>query len=131
MTTTTAPAVAATASERMRAVLLADAIVTGGFGLLAVGAPTAWFDAGWLPRAIGVVLLVVAAEVAVASRWSGSRLRLAGTVTGELAVAWVVAAVTVLLLVDLPRTGALLLELSALVTAGFAVAELRLVRRLR
>ena len=124
-----APAVTPAAS--MRAVLRADAVVTGVFGALALLAPTAWFDAGWLPRAVGAALLLVAVEVGLLSRSEGPRLRLVGTVTGELAAAWVVASVVVLLLVDLPTTGAVLVEVSAAVTAVFAVLELRLARRLR
>ena len=115
----------------MRRVLLADAIVTAGFGALALLAPTSWFDASWLPRAVGAVLLVVALEVGLASRWSGRRLQLAGTVTGELAVAWVVSALAVAVLVDLPTAGAVLLEASAAVTAVFAALELRLARHIR
>jgi hypothetical protein len=115
----------------MRRVLLADACVTAAFGAVALLAPTAWFDAGWLPRAIGFVLLVVAVEVGLASRWSGRRLRLAGTVTGELAIAWVIGALAVAVLEDLPTTGAVLLEVSAAVTVVFAVLELRLARHMR
>ena len=115
----------------MRTVLRADAVVTGLFGALALLGPASWFDAGWLPRAVGAVLLLVAVEVGLASRYDGRRLRLAGAVTGELAVAWVVASLAVLLLVDLPTPGAVLVEVSAAVTAVFAVLELRLARRLR
>jgi hypothetical protein len=120
-----------TATGSMRTVLRADAVVTAGFGAFALLGPASWFDAGWLPRAVGAVLLLVALEVGLASRYDGDRLRLAGAVTGELAAAWVVASVAVLLLVDLPTTGAVLVEVSAAVTAVFAVLELRLVRRLR
>lgn len=115
----------------MRRVLLADAVVTAAFGALALLAPTSWFDAAWVPRAVGAVLLVVAVEVGLASRWSGRRLLLAGTVTGELAAAWVVGALAVVALVDLPTTGAVLLEVSAAATVVFAVLELRLARRIR
>lgn len=131
-TTAHAPSVTSTsASASMRRVLLADAVVTAGFGAVALLAPTSWFDAGWLPRAIGAVLLVVAVEVGLASRWSGRRLRLAGTVTGELAIAWVIGALAVAVLVDLPTTGAVVLEVSAAVTVVFAVLELRLARLMR
>lgn len=130
MTTLTAIP-ARTTDESLRTVLRVDAAVTGGVGLLALVSPTAWFDAGWLPRAVGVVLLIVAIEVALFARSDGRRLRLAGTVTGELAVAWVVASIAVLVLRDLPTTGALLIEAVAAVTAVFAFLELRLVRRLR
>ncbi len=130
MTTLTAVP-ARTAEESLRTVLRVDAAVTGAVGLLALFAPTAWFDAGWLPRAVGVVLLIVAIEVALFARSDGRRLRLTGTVTGELAAAWVVASIAVLALVELPTTGALVIEGVAAVTAVFAVLELRLVRRLR
>lgn len=132
MTAQTAlPRTTSHAAASMQRVLAADAAVTAGFGLVAVLGPTAWFDAGWLPRVVGAVLLVVAVEVALASRWSGHRLRLAGTVTGELAIAWVVGALAVVFLVDLPTAGVLLLEVSAAVTAVFAVLEMRLARALR
>jgi hypothetical protein len=127
----TTPAPTRTDEASMRTVLRADAVVTGAVGLLALLAPSVWFDAAWLPRAVGAVLLLVALEVGLASRYDGKRLRLAGAVTGELAAAWVVASVAVLLLVDLPTTGALLVEAVAAVTAVFAVLELRLARRMR
>jgi hypothetical protein len=131
MTTLTATP-ARTSEERLRTVLRADAVVTAGFGLLALVGPTSMYGdvPGWLPRLVGVVLLVVAADLLLAARWSGSRLRLAGTVGGELALAWVVATVGVLALVDLPFAGREVLAVAGLVTLGFAIAELRLVRSL-
>ena len=121
-----------TAADRLRTVLRADALVTGGVGLLALLGPTSPYGdtAGWLVRAVGAVLLVVAAELLIASRWDGARLRLAGTVFGELALAWVVATVAVLALVDLPTSGREILAVVGLATLAFGVTELRLARRI-
>ena len=123
---------ATTTEDRLRTVLRADAVVTGAVGLLALVGPTSIYgDApGWLPRVVGAVLLVVAVDLVVAARWSGSRLRMAGLVCGELALAWVVATVGVLALVDLPWAGREVLLVAGLATLGFAIAELRLVRSL-
>jgi hypothetical protein len=131
MTTVTAP-LTRTTEDRLRTVLRADAAVTGAVGLFGLLGPTSTYGdiAGWLPRTIGAVLLVVAVDLLVAARLSGSRLRLAGTVTAELALAWVVATVAVLALVDLPFAGREVLALVGLATLGFAIAELRLVRSL-
>ena len=128
VTTTQAP----TTEDRLRTVLRADAVVTGAVGLFGLlGSPTLYGDVpGWLPRAVGAVLLLVAVDLALASRWSGGRLRLAGTVCAELALAWVVATVAVLALVDLPLAGTEVLLLVGAATLGFAVLELRLVRSL-
>ena len=127
--TTTRPT---TTEDRLRTVLRADAVVTGLVGLLGlVGSPSMYGDVpGWLPRAVGAVLLLVAADLAIVSRWSGRRLRLAGTVCAELALAWVVATVAVLALVDLPASGTEVLLLVGAATLVFAVLELRLVRSL-
>ena len=121
-----------TTEDRLRTVLRADAVVTGAIGLFALVGPTSIYGdvPGWLPRTIGAVLLFVAIDLVIAARWSGSQLRMAGVVCADLAFAWVVASVAVAVLVDLPMAGREVLLLSALVTLGFAVAELRLVRSL-
>lgn len=125
--TTTRPA---TAEDRLRTVLRADAVVTGAVGVFALlGSPSMYGDVpGWLPRVVGAVLLFVAADLAIASGWSGTKLRLAGTVCGELALAWVVATVAVLLLADLPTSGTEVLLVVGAATLAFGVTELRLVR---
>src|SRR3954447_1915999 len=118
--------------DRLRTVLRADAGVTGIVGLFALVGPTSTYGdvPGWLPRTIGVVLLALAVEFVLAARLSGSRLRLAGLVTGELALGWVVTTIAILAVVDLPGSGREVLALVGLATLGFAIAELRLVRSL-
>src|SRR6476661_5836370 len=129
MTAVTTSAIRTT-EDRLRTVLRADAAVTGAVGLFGLLGPTSTYgDApGWLPRVVGAVLLAVAVDLVLAARLSGSRLRLAGTVTAELALAWVVATVAVLALVDLPSAGREVLAIVGAATLGFAIAELRLVR---
>ena len=131
MTAVTTP-LARTTEDRLRTVLRVDAAVTGAVGLFGLLGPTSTYGdvPGWLPRTVGAVLLVVAVDLLLAARLSGSRLRLAGTVTAELALAWVVATVAVLALVDLPFAGREVLALVGAATLGFAVTELRLVRSL-
>lgn len=118
--------------DRLRSVLRADAVVTGAVGLFGLlGSPSLYGDvAGWLPRAVGAVLLLVAVDLAIASRWSGRRLRLAGIVCAELALAWVVATAVVLAVVDIPTAGTEVLLLVGAATLVFAILELRLVRSL-
>ena len=131
MTTVTAPLTRST-EDRLRTVLRLDAAVTGAVGLFGLLGPTSTYGdvAGWLPRTIGAVLVVVAIDLLLAARLTGSRLRLAGLVTAELAFAWVVATVAVLALVDLPFAGREVLAIVGLATLGFGLAELRLVRSL-
>ncbi len=119
------------ADAPLAALLREDALVTGAVGALALLGPHLWGDdvAGWVPRAVGAVLLLVAADLALASRWSGRRLRLATAVCADLALLWVVASVAVLALVDLPASGTAVVAGVAVVTLGFAVAELRALRR--
>lgn len=118
------------AEARMQRLLRLDALATGVAGLVGLLAPLSlWGDVpALLPRAVGAVLLLVGADLLVASRWRGRRLRLTTTLTAELAVAWVAATVVVLAVHDLPLAGAEVLGMVGLVTAGFAVAELRAVR---
>jgi hypothetical protein len=118
--------------DRLRTVLRVDAAVTGAVGLFGLLGPTSTYGdvPGWLPRVVGAVLLAVAVDVLLAARLSGRRLRLAGTVTAELALAWVIATVAVLALVDLPFAGREVLAIVGAATLGFAIAELRLVRSL-
>ena len=120
------------AEDRLRTVLRVDAAVTGAVGLFGLLGPISTYGdvPGWLPRVVGAVLLAVALDVALAARLSGSRLRLVGTITAELALAWVVATVAVLALVDLPFAGREVLTIVGVATLGFALTELRLVRSL-
>ena len=129
--TLSTPARPLAADALLQRLLRLDAAATGVAGLVALLAPTStWGDVpGLLPRAVGAVLLVVAADLLLASRWTGRRLRIATTVCAELALAWVAATVAVLALHDLPTVGVELLVAVGLVTLGFAVAELRALRR--
>lgn len=120
------------AETRAAGLLRADAAVTGLVGAAVLLGPDIWGDVpGWLPRTIGAALVLVAADLAVASRFTGRRLRLATTVFGELALAWTLASVAVLELVDLPTSGREVIGLVAVGTAAFGVAELRAARALR
>lgn len=139
MTTVHAPALPrvatpASVEQRLRTALRADAVVTGAVGaatLLAavplaeqVGTPT-------VLRVVGAVLLVAAVDIALAARLSGRRLALAGTVVGELALAWVAGTVVVVALGVAEPVGVALLGAVAAVTAAFGVTHLRLAKRLR
>jgi hypothetical protein len=121
-----------TTEDRLRTVLRVDAVVTGAVGLFALLGPVSSYgDApGWLPRILGLAFLAFAIELALQARASGSRLRLVGLVTGEAALAWTVATVAILALVDLPASGREVLGLVGLATLGFGITELRLVRSL-
>lgn len=118
---------------RLQRVLRADAAVTGTVGVLALALPrSTWGDApGWIATAAGVVCLVAAVDVALATRWSDRRLRLAGVVTGELALLVAVAAAVCAVLPGVELLGRELLLVTALASAGFGVTELRLARALR
>lgn len=137
MTALTAPSTVAspTVEHRLRTVLIEDAAATAavGLGVLLAAAPLAEQLPGstTLMRVLGVVLVLVGADIAVASRWSGRRLALAGTVVGELALAWALGSAIVVAVArpDAAVTTALLVV--AAVTAVFGVVELRLVRALR
>ena len=134
MTTTASTTTGSTAPARtspLAVLLREDAVVTGAVGALALLGPDRGGDdvASWVPRVVGAVLLLVAADLAVASRWTGRRLRLATAVCADLALAWVAASVAVLALVDLPASGTAVVAGVAVVTLGFAVAELRALRR--
>ena len=118
------------AQKSLAGVLRADAAVTAALGAVALLGPDVWGDApSWLPRVVGAVFVVAALDVALVSRWTGRRLRLAATVVGELALATAAASAVVLATADLPAAGAALVGLVGLLSAGFGVAELRLARQ--
>ena len=132
--TTTMPATT-TSESRLRTVLREDAAVTAAVsvGVVLAAAPLA----EQLPasttvlRVLGVALVLVAADIALVSRWSGRRLALAGTVVGELALAWALASVAVVALARPAAVVTAAVLAVAAVTAAFGVTELRLVRSLR
>ena len=133
MTVLTASAPTTSVADRLRGVLRLDAAACAGLGLVALAGPLTLYGSapGWLPRAAGAALLVCAADLMLAARWSGRALRLAAVVAGELALLLAVALVAVVSLRDLPSSGVLLLLSTAAVSAALGLVELRLARALR
>jgi hypothetical protein len=138
MTVTASPSLSAATTagpqSRLRSALRADAVVTAAVGAAAVLAAEPLADEVGTPtvlRVVGIALVVVGADIALLARLSGRRLALAGTVVGELALAWVVGTAVVLALGLAEPVGAALLVAVAAVTAGFGVTHLRLAKALR
>ena len=133
-TTTAIPAPAtATAEDRLRALYRVDAVATGAVGLLFLLTPASTYGdlPGWFVRTTGAVLLVVAADLAIGSRWTGKRLRWSAVALGELSLAWVVASGVVVALDLLPAASDVAVLAIAAVTAFFGISYLRLARALR
>jgi hypothetical protein len=134
-TMTTAATTTTTAEGRLRTVLLEDGIVTAGVGIATVLAAGPLADE--LPgntllfRLLGAVFVLAGIDVALTSRWTGRRLRLAGTVVGELALL-VAVACAVAVAVATPAAAVTVGVLAvAAVSAVFGFVELRLARQLR
>jgi hypothetical protein len=114
-------------TDRLRLTYRLDAAVTALVGVLALESPLSWYAMpGWLVRGVGVLLLVVAADLAMLSRASGRLLRIGTVVTMELAFAWVAATLAVLVFRDVPATGVEVLGVVGLLTLGFGIAYARL-----
>lgn len=137
MTVTTSPALSTTATtphDRLRSVLRVDAVATAAVGAAAVLAAEPLAEQVGTPtvlRLVGVALVVAGADLALLARLSGRRLALAGTVVGELALAWVGGTAVVLALGLAEPAGAALLLGVAAVTAWFGVTELKLATSVR
>jgi hypothetical protein len=132
MTTLTTPT-ASLLEDRLRSVLAVDAVVVGLCGVLLAGTPSSWYGdlPGWLVRVAGAVLAVAALDVGLASRWRGHRLRLAATVTAELAFLWTAGVVAAADLGHVRGAGLEVLALGGLATLVFGILETSLVRALR
>jgi hypothetical protein len=120
---------------RVRAVLLANAAVTGACGAVMLAAGGWLADAAEVERVwvTGIAAFFLVLALAVAALASGSA-RTAITTARLLAVAdagWTLATVGVVVAGALALTGALLALAVAVVTAGFAVAEHRAARTAR
>lgn len=118
--------------DRPRAALLReDAAVTALVGLVALLAPLSlWGDPPrWVPLTVGVVSLVAAVDVALVSRWTGRRLRVATAVTGVLALATGAAGLALLVLGDLTAAGAVLVGAATVACVAFGTLEVRASRR--
>ena len=127
-TTTASP------QDRLRTVLKADAVVTAAVGavaLLAAEPLAEEMGTTTVLRVVGAALVLVGVDLALLARLSGRRLALAGTVVGELALAWVLGTAVVLALGLASPVGAALLVGVAAVTAWFGVTELKLVKAIR
>src|SRR4051794_10268785 len=127
--TTTTPRI----EDRLRNILQVDAAVTGAAGVFALVGPTSAYGdlPGWLPRAIGAVFILVAAEVVLMSRWSGDRLLTAGRLVAAGALGWAITTVAILELVDLPVRGELFLAVVGAASLLLGVLELRATRTMR
>jgi hypothetical protein len=125
--------IARPAEDRLRTVLRVDSAVVLLAGLLLALTPSSWYgDApSWLSHAAGAALAVSAVDVGVASRWNGRALRLAATITAELAFAWTVAVVVAVELFDVRGAGLEVLALGGLATLVLGIIETSLVRALR
>ena len=119
--------------DRLRSVLAVDAVVVGLSGVLLAATPSSWYGdlPGWLVRVAGVALAVAALDVGLASRWRGRRLRLAATVTAELAFLWSAGVVVAADLGHVRGDGLEVLALGGLATLVFGILETSLVRALR
>ncbi len=119
--------------DRLRTVLLVDAFVVGLSGVLLAATPPSWYGSApsWLSVVAGIALALAAADVGIASRWRGRRLRIAGLVTAELALAWTALMVVAAEVFDVRGDGLEVLALSGLATLVFGILETSLVRALR
>ena len=124
----------ASSQDRLRTVLKADAVVTAAVGAVALLAAEPLADemgTTTVLRVVGAALVLVGVDLALLARLSGRRLALAGTVVGELALAWVLGTAVVLALGLASPVGAALLVGVAAVTAWFGVTELKLAKAIR
>ena len=121
------------AEDRLRTVLRVDSAVVLVGGLLLALSPSSWYGSapGWLSHAAGAVLAVSAVDVGLASRWQSRALRMAATVTAELAFVWTVLVVVAIEVFDVRGAGLEVLAFSGLSTLVFGILETRLVRALR
>ena len=121
------------AEDRLRTVLRVDSAVVLLGGLLLALSPSSWYGTApaWLPHAAGAVLAVSAVDVGLASRWQSRALRMAATVTAELAFVWTALVVVAVEVFDVRGAGLEVLAFSGLSTLVFGILETRLVRALR
>lgn len=135
MTTSTAPRPMATGSPAaLRTLLLVDGVGTAAVGAAAlllamplaeqVGTPAAL-------RAVGVLFLVVGADMLLARRLDGRPLAAAATALGLVDLAWAVGTTAALPALDPTGTGTALVLAVAATCLGMGTGKLRLARRLR
>lgn len=112
--------------ETARTVLRADAVLcaASGIALVAAAPPLASLVDGspvGAVRAVGALLVVIAADFALLSRVRDGRVATAATVAAALNVAWVVGTLAVVGLLE--RGGIVVALAGAVVAAGFAWEE--------
>jgi hypothetical protein len=133
MTATTTTPASGTTEHRLGTVLRVDGVVTALIGLFGLVGPTSTYGdvPGWIPRTIGAFFVLAAIVVGVESRSRGRTLAVIGTLTADAAFAWTLTSVAILLLVDLPGRGELVVGVVGLATLLFGIVETRLVRSMR
>jgi hypothetical protein len=128
MTTLTAPTTQT--QDRLRSVLLADAVVTVAVGLFGLLGPASWYAGpSWLARAVGAGFVLVGIEAGVIARGAASRLRAGALAIAAAAFSWTVVAWALAALVDMDPAGREVLLLTGLGTLAFGVVEVRTARR--
>ena len=129
-TTTLSPTAAPTAERRLRLLLGIDAAVTGISGLIALAAPEGVADVlgvdatGWV-RLVGVVLVLLAVDLALVARSSVPTLR---RWTPAFAVAdftWVAATVVLIALGAFSGGGTVLAAVAGLAALEVGLLKLR------
>lgn len=133
MTTLTAPATSTDRVAPLRALLLVDGVGTAalGAGALLLAEPLADHvgSVGAL-RAVGVLFLVVAADMLLARRLSGRRLATAATALGAVDLAWAAGTTAALPALDTTSTGTAVVLAVAATCLVLGTAKLALARRL-
>lgn len=135
MTTLTAPRPTATGSPAaLRALLLVDGVGTTavGAGALLLAEPLAeHVGSPAVLRAVGVLFLLVGADMLLARRLEGRRLAAAATALGAVDLVWAAATTAALPAVDTTGTGTAVVLAVAGTCLVMGTGKLALARRLR
>jgi hypothetical protein len=121
-------------ADRLRLLLLVDGVGTAALGsalLVAAGAVSAHVGTPVAVRLVGALFVVVGVGMLRARRLRGRRLARAGTVLGEVDLAWAVAGTAAVLAVGASGPGWALTIAVAAVCLVMGAAKLRLSRPLR
>lgn len=134
MTTLTAPTAPATAAPALRALLAVDGVGTAlvGVAALVLAEPLSEHLASTgVLRGVGVLFVVIGADMLLARRLQGRRLAVAATALGVLDLTWAAATTAALPLLDATATGTAVVLAVAATCVGMGTGKLVLVRRLR
>ena len=133
--TLTSPVAVDARTDRLRALLRADAALCAGTGVLAAAAPTAVAEllgpdvSSTVVRVVGLALVVYALDLAVTSRAAARWQRPAVLAAGIGNVAWEVATVVLVAVGAFSVGGAVLALALAAVVGGLGLLQLRAARR--